>query len=104
MRILDPFFHTLLTFFRANVILSSGGVTSVVTMTIITTLVKYSASSKPDASPVEAMMSATSPLEIMPAPIAIEEERSKPVNRAPAPPPKFGDNSYDADDNDQAKL
>ena len=85
MSVLNPLFNTCLPFLRAKVILSSGGVTSVVMITMMTTLVKYSGSSKPEVSPVEAIISATSPLDIIPAPMAMDDERSKPVSRAPAP-------------------
>ncbi|MNV79936.1 hypothetical protein D3C71_1735090 [compost metagenome] len=54
-----------------------------VAMTIITTEVKYSGSSKPACKPVDAIIRATSPLDIIPDPIPIAAFRLKPVNRAP---------------------
>lgn len=62
--------------------MSSGGVASVVTITAIITLVKHCGSSSPLARPVAAIIRATSPLEIMPAPIMSEERVLNPVSRA----------------------
>src|SRR5690606_23143958 len=56
-------------------------------MTTSTTDVQYCCGNKPEARPEDAIIKATSPREIIPAPMTSDDFMEKPVIRAPKPHP-----------------